>query len=190
MHKFMLTPFLLIAWAIIGFRTEANAASSEVDVTVFNEDLGLIRERRTLDLEKGVHTLQITDIAERIDPTPVRFECLSRPQDVKVLEQNFEYDLLDNVKLLQKFVGQTISIIDVEGNVYEGILQSGMRAHISREWDAALNRNVPRLRHQEQHIILADDPERGPFTTLRLDKIVRISYPELSTGLMAKPTLM
>lgn len=180
-------PALVLAIACWPMETRAQEPS--LKVTVFNDDLGLIRARRTLALEKGLQTVRITDIPTGLDPTSVHFEAIPNAEDVKVLEQNFQYDLLDNMQLLRRYVGHTISVTDDEGTLHEGVLQRGVDTYTRSEWDPALGRDVERTSFREQHLVLADDPQRGPFVTLRLDKITRIGYPELATGLVAKPTL-
>jgi hypothetical protein len=81
-----------------------------VSVTVYNGDLGLVRDQRRLDLERGVFTLPFTDVAARIDPTSVAFAALRSPGAVDVLEQNYEYDLLTPEALLEKYVGETVTL--------------------------------------------------------------------------------
>jgi hypothetical protein len=81
-----------------------------VSVTVYNGDLGLVRDQRRLDLERGVFTVPFRDVAARIDPTSVAFQALSSPGAVDVLEQNYEYDLLTPEALLEKYVGETVTL--------------------------------------------------------------------------------
>jgi len=80
-----------------------------VAVTVYNQDLALVRDQRPVDLERGVFTLPFRDVAARIDPTSVAFQAL-RGGGVDVLEQNYEYDLLTPDALLAKYVGETVTL--------------------------------------------------------------------------------
>lgn len=82
----------------------------ELAVTVYNDNLGLVREVRSIKLEKGQRELQYADVASGIDPTTVSLRSLSAPQDLKVLEQNYEYDLLTPEKLLEKYLGKDVEI--------------------------------------------------------------------------------
>lgn len=81
-----------------------------VSVTVYNGDLGLVRDERRLDLTRGVFTLPFRDVAARIDPTSVAFLALRAAGRVDVLEQNYEYDLMTPDALLEKYVGETVTL--------------------------------------------------------------------------------
>lgn len=86
------------------------ADQKEVAVTVYNENLGLVREVRALKLEAGARELKYADVASGIDPTSVSLRSLSAPQSLSVLEQNYEFDLLTPQSLLNKYVGQMVEI--------------------------------------------------------------------------------
>lgn len=79
-------------------------------VTVYNGNLGLVRDQRAIDLERGVFTLPFRDVAAQIDPTSVAFAALRNPGAVDVLEQNYEFDLLTPEALLEKYVGETVTL--------------------------------------------------------------------------------
>jgi len=74
-----------------------------------------------LELATGVSKVSFTDVAALIDPTSVKFRSLTAPA-VKVLEQNYEYDVISDAKLLQKYLGQKIRVTTVKGDVSEGYL--------------------------------------------------------------------
>ncbi|MFQ5779640.1 MAG: DUF4139 domain-containing protein [Nitrospiria bacterium] len=82
-----------------------------VSVTVYNSNIGLVRETRRIDLEKGLTGLKFTDVAARIIPQTVHIRSLTDPSRLHVLEQNYEYDLLTPQKLLDKFVGKELNIL-------------------------------------------------------------------------------
>lgn len=84
---------------------------SEVSITVYNSDLALIRDVRNLQLARGTGNLRFMDIAATINPATVHFRSLTEPADVSVLEQNYEYDLLDPDKLLRKYVGREVTLM-------------------------------------------------------------------------------
>jgi hypothetical protein len=81
-----------------------------VAVTVYNGNLGLVRDQRPIELERGVFTLPFRDVAAQIDPTSVAFAALRNPAAVDVLEQNYEYDLLTPEALLAKYVGEMVTL--------------------------------------------------------------------------------
>lgn len=83
----------------------------DLSLTVYNSNLALIRDIRQLTLPSGGSTLKFADVAAAINPATVRFRSLTEPVALTVLEQNYEYDLLEPEKLLRKYVGREITIV-------------------------------------------------------------------------------
>jgi hypothetical protein len=84
----------------------------------------IIRHNRSYDIEKGPHTLRVTDVAALIDPTTVTFSSLDEPR-TRVLEQSFQFDLVSQAKLLQRYLGQRVTVEQPRGDhvdLAEGIL--------------------------------------------------------------------
>ncbi len=75
----------------------------------------LVRDERMVKLANGRSTLQFTDVAGLIDPTTVQFVSLTDPS-TRVLEQNFQFDLVSTQKLLQKFIDRPITLDYSLGN--------------------------------------------------------------------------
>ena len=73
---------------------------TELSLTVYNSDLALVRDVRSIQLPRGTFDLHFMDIAATVNPATVHFRSLSEPSRVSVLEQNYEYDLLEPDKLL------------------------------------------------------------------------------------------
>ena len=63
--------------------------AEKVAVTVYNNNLGVVSETRTLDFDKGLGTLKFTDVPSAIDPNSVRFDVIGGAQDVSIFEQNY-----------------------------------------------------------------------------------------------------
>ena len=84
---------------------------TELAVTVYNSDIALVRDVRNLDLSRGTFDLHFMDIAATVNPATVHFRSLSEPSRVRVLEQNYEYDLLEPEKLLRKYVGRDVTLV-------------------------------------------------------------------------------
>ena len=83
-----------------------------VQVTVYNSNLGLIKDTRKVALPLGEGELRFMDVASHIMPVTVHTKSLNRPDDFFVLEQNYEYDLMNANKLLDKYVGKEIKLMD------------------------------------------------------------------------------
>jgi hypothetical protein len=131
------------------------------EVTVYNDNLSLVKERRELELEAGINRVEYTNVAALIDPTSVMFED-TKHKDTTVLEQNYEYDLVSSKKLLDKFHDKEITVTEKEGSTYTGTLLSN---------DGGV---VLRL-------------SNGKVVTL--SKISKVEFPD-SAGLLTKPTLV
>ena len=83
----------------------------ELSLTVYNTDLALVRDVRNVDLASGTFDLHFMDIAATVNPATVHFRSLTQPQRVHVVEQNYEYDLLEPEKLLRKYVGRDVTLV-------------------------------------------------------------------------------
>ena len=83
----------------------------DLGVTVYNSDIALVRDVRDIQLPPGNSDLRFVDIAATVNPATVHFRSLTDPSKVRVLEQNYEYDLLDPDKLLHKYVGRDVTVI-------------------------------------------------------------------------------
>jgi hypothetical protein len=92
---------------------QASTSSDQVDLalTVYNSNIALVRDVRQITLPAGASALQFVDIAASVNPATVHFRSLSEPDRLRVLEQNYEYDLLEPQKLLQKYVGRDLRLI-------------------------------------------------------------------------------
>jgi hypothetical protein len=81
-----------------------------VAVTIYNVNLGLVKDQREIKLAKGMREVRFMDVASQIIPTSVHIKSLIDPDSLQVLEQNYEYDLLNPQKLLDKYVGKEVKL--------------------------------------------------------------------------------
>jgi len=125
----------------------------------------MVRHDRSIKLENGRSTIKFADVAALIDPTTVTFTSTSEPR-TRVLEQNFQFDLVSTDKLLLKYIDKPITVEHPQGN------QS-----------ATLNGTL--LSSVDGLVIKAND---GSIHALRSYTSVR--FPELPGGLNTKPTLV
>jgi hypothetical protein len=141
------------------------AQGEGVELAVYNQDVALVKDHRSLDLSQGLNEVRFSDVAARIDPTSVHFRSLTDPEGTVVLEQNYEYDIVGSAKLLRKYVDQEISLVTQDGQEYTGTLLSG----------------------NDDVILQAAD---GQVTVVKLDQIKEFTFPALPEGLITKPTLV
>jgi hypothetical protein len=83
----------------------------ELALTVYNSDLALVRDVRNVQLPRGTFDLRFMDIAATVNPATVHIRSLTEPTRLDVLEQNYEYDLLEPDKLLRKYVGRDVTLV-------------------------------------------------------------------------------
>ncbi|MEW6669777.1 MAG: DUF4139 domain-containing protein [Thermodesulfobacteriota bacterium] len=113
---YLLGPVLVLGLHVRCFSAEP--ARSDVNdqvgvmVTVYNNNLGLIKDTRKVSLPPGEGELRFMDVASHIRPPTVHVRSLNHPTGFTVLEQNYEYDLMNAKKLLDKYVGRNIKIVD------------------------------------------------------------------------------
>jgi hypothetical protein len=101
------------AQAAPGAGQDSSTLDDQVDlaVTVYNSDIALVRDVRDLQLPRGSFDLRFMDIAATVNPATVHFRSVTEPSRVNVLEQNYEYDLLEPDKLLRKYVGRDVILV-------------------------------------------------------------------------------
>ena len=82
-----------------------------VAVTIYNDELALIKDVRQVTLDAGAVRLALRDVSARMRPETAALRNVIRPGAFDLLEQNFDFDLLTPAKLLEKYVGQTVRIV-------------------------------------------------------------------------------
>src|SRR5262249_18260404 len=89
-----------------------------VAITVYNSNIGLVKDTRTIRLPRGASQLRFMDVAQQINPTTVHIKSVTAPSTLEVIEQSYEYDLLNPQKLLDKYVGKELTLVlrTVENN--------------------------------------------------------------------------
>ncbi len=152
----LLSALFICASSLFAQETERKS----LNVTIYNDDLGVIRDLRTLDLKKGASEVKVTDVADKIDMTSVHIKL-----DGNVIEQNFQYDLVSFMKVLQKYIDREIDLIG-ENNCISGTLLS-----------ATANQIVIRKKD-------------GGLLMLPKIETYQISVGSLPEGLITKPTLV
>jgi hypothetical protein len=96
----------------------------EVMVTIYNGNLGLVKDLREVRFPSGQTEVQFMDVAALIDPTTVHLKSLTDAPGLKILEQNYEYDLLTSQKLMEKYVGRKVRLYQSDGTYHDATLLS------------------------------------------------------------------
>src|SRR6188768_832928 len=148
-------------------RQSSDASASErVSLTVYNQNLGLVREVRKVHLGTGNVELSYADVSAHIQPETVHLKSLASDDDLTVLEQNYRYDLLNPDTLLKKYVGKTIKVYRY--NEHTGVDEEKQAELLSVEGGTVLK---------------IDGQITSNFTG-------RYAFPEVPRNLVQKPTLV
>jgi hypothetical protein len=79
-----------------------------LQLTVYNGNFALVKDTRSIDLTAGVNSIAVEDVAAKIDPTSILFKSITAPNSVAILEQNYQYDLVNPSNILNKSLGKEI----------------------------------------------------------------------------------
>ncbi|GMW00158.1 MAG: hypothetical protein AMXMBFR84_12960 [Candidatus Hydrogenedentota bacterium] len=93
------------------------ADQTDVAVTIYNNNLALVRDTRQLTLPTGEHALRFGDVAQLIKPESVSLVSVATPGSLRILEQNYEYDLMSPSKLMEKYVGKRVRLINLSNEI-------------------------------------------------------------------------
>jgi len=150
---------------------EKKAVEPGVALTIYNDNFAVVKERRQMNFSEGQNIVRFTDVASQIDPTSVLFECLEFPGQVKLLEQNYEYDLVNTQSLLKKYIDKPVKI-QVKGSGSSGAsLVSGVL-----------------LAADGPNLILQDD--NGQMNIIGNDSVEHIQLDKKPENLLTRPTLV
>jgi hypothetical protein len=158
-QKIFVGMILLITTCSIIFSQETERKS--LAVTVYNSNLGIVKDVRNLEIKSGRSEIEIRDVAQQIDPTSVHIKL-----NGEVIEQNYKYDLVSFDKILQKYVDKDISLIAENGEMLEGKLLSNYGGQLV-------------LQKKDGGLLML--PNTGKY---------RFTVGALPEGLITKPTLV
>ena len=140
--------------------------SEGYNLTVYNNDLVLVGDQRRLPVAAGTHPLSFEDIASTIDATSVNIFSPADPEGFKVLEQNYEYDLVNPQAILSKYIGQQITLLKFGG-------------------DKGVDLPVKLLSTDGNQMVV----QKEDGSLLNVYSNNNIQFPKLPDGLILKPTL-
>lgn len=158
---------ILVCFAVTEvFATERSYEG--ISLTIYTQDLALVKDYRLFSLEKGENKLEFNNISSQIEPTSLYFRALTSPESYIFHEQSYVYDLASGSKLLSKYIDKNIKVITKTGKLYEGRL----------------------LSYDADNLILSLDKSGEIIMLNRRENLLNIKLPKLSEGLITKPTLI
>ncbi len=161
---------ILIAAFIITTSSSLFAQASEppkrdgLNLTIYNSNLGVVRDVRLFDLKKGMSEIKLQDISAQLDPTTVKITSPKHPGQINLIEQNYQYDLVNQATLLQKYIDKKVVVTDDKRNVTEGVLLSAEGNFLTLQTSSGI-------------VMLTGNSSQ-------------ISVPTLPEGLLTRPTLV
>lgn len=141
------------------------SAQGDLSVTIYNNGQSLVQDIRQLNIARGQSTISFPDVSAMIRPETLSFSAA----DTAILEQNFDFDLLTPQKLMEKAVGQTVTLIRTNPATGQETMQ---RAEVLSTAGGVVIR------------------VNGKVEVLRDDGLpVRVIFDEVPSNLRARPTL-
>ena len=134
-------------------------------VTIYNDNFALVRDTKEVNVKNGQQTIEIDDVSAKIDPTSVLPKFLSDSDKITILEQNYDFDLVSSSKLLQKYIGNDITV--------ERYLPNSQKEKISGKLLSVQGGTI--IKTNNDKIVINPEGE--------------ISLSKMPEGLMLKPTL-
>ena len=96
--------------------------AGDVSITIYNDNFGLVKQTEELSFSKGTGEVKFDNVAAQIDPTSVHI--LPKTGGISILEQNYQYDLVNTQKIMQKYIGTEIGLVTKSGEIRKGTLLS------------------------------------------------------------------
>jgi hypothetical protein len=149
--------------------TSTEADQQALSLTVYNTNVALVRDIRSVRLPAGNLELNFADVASQIQPETVRIVSLTAPRQLTVLEQDYRYDLLDPQKLFQYYVGKQVTLV-------RHITENNSTKEVSMKATLLSDNNGPIWQVGNEIV-----------TGMSADRFV---FPALPPGLYSKPTLV
>src|SRR5580658_7652598 len=100
---------IIVGCMMLSAGVPALAADRAVSVTIYNDDLALVQDRRDIDIKGGRQRIEFENVSAQIRPETASLAAA----DISIVEQNFDFDLLTPAKLMEKAVGQEVTIVRV-----------------------------------------------------------------------------
>ena len=140
-------------------------SETTTQVTIYNNDLGLVRQIHNMKIQKGQTEIKIEGVSAKVDPTSVKLSFPEKQDKIQIIEQNFLYDLVNSRKIFEKYIGETIKYHLEDGSELSGKILNVEGGDLI-------------LKLPNGGIRIASDK-----------KILDYEFPSLPEGLILKPTL-
>ncbi len=147
---------------------------NDVEVTVYNDGTGLVKEIRETNLSSGINDVKFVDVPSLMDVTSLRIKDIDNK--AVVLEQNYDYDLISSEKLLEKYIDKNITFV-LENGTIKGKLLSIPHTSYGQQYNSYYSAQNSFMLRTEEGIVIINEP---------IKDIIFAGIPE---NLATKPTL-
>lgn len=180
----LLSLFLISGMLLFGQPNQQTTAGdrTSVDLTIYNQNLSLVREERPLRLLAGMNRVVLPDIPATIDGTSLHFLSLTDPMGVRVLEQNYQYDLVHQAKVLEKYLGKEIEFIRKDPQTKKEFAVRGRLIATGYTFQPQYGNPVPNYYATGGMIAEIDGK-------IEINPVGRLVLPALPEGLILRPQL-
>lgn len=86
-------------------------SQKSVSLTIYNEDLALVKDQRVVTFNQGKNAIAWRGVSSFMRPETALLQNTKDKKSVTVIEQNFDFDLLTPSSLLEKYLGETLSVV-------------------------------------------------------------------------------
>jgi len=164
--------FLVLAFSVVGagillpLSADDCSAERRLSVTVYNQDLGLVRDTRPVAFEGGMNEISFTDVASKLDPTSVLVRFPGSGPNVEVFSQNYRFDVAGTGRLLEIALDREVSVRTEGGELFRGTL----------------------IGYDNESLMVRE--ESGAIVAVRREKTADVRFHELGGDLEVRPTLL
>ncbi|HKO22499.1 MAG TPA: hypothetical protein VJX91_07575, partial [Candidatus Eisenbacteria bacterium] len=137
----------------------------DLSLSIYNDNLALVRDRRQFTIKSGTSELRFTDVAATTEPTSVRLRSLGK-RSIDVLSQDFRYDLATADRLLERYLNRDVEIVSTNDQIKRGTL----------------------LSYDPTSIVLRETP--GTVLVMNRAEIRHVALREPAEGLITRPSLV
>jgi hypothetical protein len=162
-----------------------SVALAQPSLTVYNQNFAVVRDRLTLNLERGVNEINVTDITAHLEPDSVILRDPKGRHAIQILEQNYRADPVSQGLLLSLYEGKEIEFLMGEDKSIRGrIIRSGYVPHQS-----GMQRYGSRYTQRQYQNVSSSQPIIEVDGKLRFNLPGLPLFPSLSDDTILKPTI-
>lgn len=169
-HRLFIAALFCVMSFACSFPVECIAR--KLSLTVYNQDLGYVRDRREISLNKGLNEIDFPGVPSRIDPTSVRVLFPGGKSAARVLSQSYRYDTAEMGRFLELALGQEVEVGVRRGELFRGVL-------IGFDADALFLRGQTSMLNKKDEAVVA----------VRREHVTDVRFPDVGGNLELRPTL-